>query len=152
MAEFDSEIVRAKKRKIEEDNFEGPLLSPPSQENLLPDSQLSESQAVASDVFDLTLVEPVENEKCDNEFVWEKIELQSVTAMLKKFDRNLYEVPESFSAKFNKKGIYQGYVKCSHEKCESFISRELNSKKNLNIWSLKMSTSSPETTLTKGRK
>ena len=114
MAEFDSEIVRAKKRKIEEDKFEGPLLSPPSQENLLPDSQFSESQAVVSDVFDLTLVEPVENEKCYNEFVWEKIELQSVTAMLKKFDRNLYEVPESFSAKFNKKGIYQGYVKCSH--------------------------------------
>ena len=74
MAEFDSEIVRAKKRKIEEENFEGPLLSPPSQENLLPDSQLSGSQAVASDVFDLTLVEPVENERCDNEFVWEKIE------------------------------------------------------------------------------
>ena len=56
MAEFDSEIVRAKKRKIEEENFEGPLLLPPSQENLLPDSQLSGSQAVASDVFDLTLV------------------------------------------------------------------------------------------------
>ena len=65
--------------------------------------RLSESQAVASDVFDLTLVES-QNEKCDNEFVWEKIELQSVSAMLKKFDRNLYEVPESFSAKLKRKG------------------------------------------------
>ncbi|CBY20128.1 unnamed protein product [Oikopleura dioica] len=87
MADSDSLIFPSKKRKLEEENYEEPLLEPPLQENLLPESQLSGSQTVVTDIFDLTLVEQ-ESEKLEDRFVWKKIELQSVTSMLQKLDRS----------------------------------------------------------------
>jgi len=132
MADSDSLIFPSKKRKLEEENYEEPLLEPPLQENLLPESQLSGSQTVVTDIFDLTLVEQ-ESEKLEDRFVWKKIELQSVTSMLQKLDRSMYEVPENFSVKFDEEGKYLGKVRCSNHKCQSFISRDLSSKKNLNL-------------------
>jgi hypothetical protein len=88
MAESDSPNFRSKKRKIEDTNFDEPLLSPPLPENVFPDSQPSGSQTVATEIFDLTLVEP-ETEKYEDQSVWKKVELQSVSAMLQKLDRNL---------------------------------------------------------------
>ena len=66
MAESDSPNFRSKKRKIEDTNFDEPLLSPPLPENVFPDSQPSGSQTVATEIFDLTLVEP-ETEKYEDE-------------------------------------------------------------------------------------
>ncbi|CBY40951.1 unnamed protein product [Oikopleura dioica] len=109
MADSDSLIFPSKKRKLEEENYEEPLLEPPLQENLLPESQLSGSQTVVTDIFDLTLVEQ-ESEKLEDRFVWKKIELQSVTSMLQKLDRSMYEVPENFSVKFDEEGKYLGKV------------------------------------------
>jgi len=130
MADSDSLIFPSKKRKLEEENDEEPLLE--LQENQLPESQLSGSQTVVTDIFDLTLVEQ-ESEKLEDRFVWKKIELQSVTSMLQKLDRSMYEVPENFSVKFDEEGKYLGKVRCSNHKCQSFISRDLSSKKNLNL-------------------
>ena len=132
MAESDSPNFRSKKRKIEDTNFNEPLLSPPLPENVFPDSQPSGSQTVATEIFDLTLVEP-ETEKYEDQSVWKKVELQSVSAMLQKLDRNLYDVPEHFSAKFDAHGKFLGNVKCSNDKCDSFISRDFSIKKNMNL-------------------
>ena len=103
MAESDYSIFRSKKRKIEEENeLDNALLTFPLAENMFPDSQPSgsNSQAVAAEIFDLTLVEP-EPEKNEALFVWKKLELHSVTDLLHKCDKTMYEVPENFSAKYD---------------------------------------------------
>ena len=93
-----SPIFRSKKRKIEEENeLDNALLAFPLAENMFPDSQPSgsNSQAVAAEIFDLTLVEP-EPEKNEALFVWKKLELRSVTDLLHKCDKTMYEVPANF--------------------------------------------------------
>jgi hypothetical protein len=97
MAESDSPNFRSKKRKIEDTNFDEPLLSPPLPENVFPDSQPSGSQTVATEIFDLTLVEP-ETEKYEDQSVWKKVELQSVSAMLQKLDRNTLQTTTLISS------------------------------------------------------
>ena len=135
MAESDYPIFRSKKRKVEEENeLDNSLLDFPLAENSFPESQPSgsNSQAVAAEIFDLTLVEP-EPEKNEVLFVWKKLELHSVTDLLHKCDKTMFEVPENFSAKYDKDENYLGTVKCSNDRCKPFICRDSNNKKNLNI-------------------
>ena len=89
MAESDYPIFRTKKRKIEEENeLDDPLLTFPLAENLFPDSQPIEGKTVASEIFDLTLVE-LEKEKNEALVVLKKVELQFVTDLLHKCDKNM---------------------------------------------------------------
>ena len=89
MAESDFPIFRTKKRKIEEENeLDDPLLTFPLAENLFPDSQPIEGKTVASEIFDLTLVE-LEKEKNEALVVLKKVELQFVTDLLHKCDKNM---------------------------------------------------------------
>ena len=96
----------SKKRKIEEENeLDNALLTFPLAENMFPDSQPSgsNSQAVAAEIFTLTLVEP-EPEKNEALFVWKKLELHSVTDLLHKCEKTMYVM---------QKGIESSALGCS---------------------------------------
>ncbi|CBY13704.1 unnamed protein product [Oikopleura dioica] len=45
----------------------------------------------------------------------------------------MYEVPENFSAKYDKDENYLGSVKCSNDRCKPFICRDSYNKKKLKI-------------------
>lgn len=130
MEEDDSSFFRAKKRKIENENWEGPLLTPPLQEER-DTVQQTGSQQIASDLVDLTLTPLEENH--ENQPTWKKIELQSLTTALSKLDKNLYDIPEPFFMKLDKDGNFHGDVKCSDSKCRAFISRDAQNKKNIKL-------------------
>ena len=130
MEEDDSSFFRAKKRKIENENWEGPLLTPPLQEER-DTVQQTGSQQIASDLVDLTLTPLEENH--ENQPTWKIIELQSLTTALSKLDKNLYDIPEPFFMKLDKDGKFHGDVKCSDSKCREFISRDAQNKKNIKL-------------------
>ena len=135
------DFFRAKKRKIENENNDQPILSPPHEHSFsLPLQEFSQtsqeaqptgSQTVATDFLDLTLVD-TENGINENPFIWKKITQQSVIDYLAKEDTSVYDVPEYFSAQFDGEEKYTGNVQCSLG-CRSFICRDSQSKRNINL-------------------
>jgi len=126
-----------KKRKIDHDFSceENSEIRGFSQEliNQSQDIELSGSQMIAEEVYDLTLVEENLAEEFNDDTTWEKIESISITNWLKKQEKKVYDLPDAFFAKIDKDGKFLGTVKCSRENCPTFVSREAKIKKNINV-------------------
>ena len=121
----------SKKRKIEyvfeRDNTNEPLLT---LDHSL-DNQLTESQHAEEEFLDLTLSEELPQRIPDEE-TWTEITHQTVKDMLKQHNKAEYDVPGVFLAKLDE-GVYQGVVKCDKKECKPFVSREMKSKRKINI-------------------
>ena len=132
MSENTSFPTCSKKRKLEfvfeRENTDAPLLT--LDQSL--DNQLTESQQAEVEFLDLTLLEE-QPQRIHDEETWTEITLQTVKDMLKQHNKAEYDVPEVFLAKFDVEGVYQGIVKCDRKECKPFVSRDMKSKRKINL-------------------
>ena len=139
MSEKES-FFRPKKRKLDSESTESnDFLSRENEfesqrsENLdFQDNQQTPSQQLETEIFDLTLVPPPEAENAEPTKIWQKIQLDAVDKMLRRKDRNLFDVPEAFFAQIDGEGKYLGVLKCSDKKCETFQSRDKQITRRMN--------------------